>query len=155
MPHPWWGTSNEYPQDMFLCWNKKNIYIFWLKKQLIWSFILFAGTTDDGYWSAETGQEMEGGSNGYQTSYGWPCTEGMNNTLGGNLGPLGLLWTEKVQVSQLNLGLIRIFTVGVQFLQYPLRREKADQSLWCSRMNKDHIRGLITQYLIIILGYLF
>ena len=28
------GTSNEYPQHMFLCRNKKNSHTFWLKKIL-------------------------------------------------------------------------------------------------------------------------
>ena len=30
---PWRGTSNEYPQHMFLWRNKKNISTFWLKKK--------------------------------------------------------------------------------------------------------------------------
>ena len=41
-PHQ--GTSNEYPQLMFLWRNKKDISIFWLKKApylLLWSKLCF------------------------------------------------------------------------------------------------------------------
>ena len=34
------STSNEYPQHMFTCRNKKNIVSFQLKKCLIWSYAL-------------------------------------------------------------------------------------------------------------------
>ena len=37
----WWGTSNEYPQLMFICRNKKKISTFfgWKKKAHTWSYV--------------------------------------------------------------------------------------------------------------------
>ena len=34
---PWQYASNEYPQSMFVCGNKKYIITFWLKKKSILS----------------------------------------------------------------------------------------------------------------------